>query len=370
MLYLVSTRYSLPPTHYFFMNYETELDDLIMTLVKEGGSDLHITVGNFPTLRINRELIPLTRKKELAAEDTLGFLHQMIGEKALTRFVVKQELDFSYVHRKEYRLRGNASFQRGVISVALRLIPHVKTLSELGLPEQLISICRERQGFFLVVGSVGQGKSTTLAAMVAQINSESRRHILTIEDPVEFHFDQDKSLIEQREVGIDTADFNSGLVHALRQDVDVIMVGEMSARETMATAVTAAETGHLVLATLHSNSAAQTIDRIIDSFPGDQQNQIRLQLASSLLGILSQRLMPSIKGGLVPAFELLLNTGAVANLIRESRTHEIDTIIETGSKDGMIDLDRCLADMVRNGVVAVDVAQMFVRRRGLFDRLL
>lgn len=352
------------------MNYETELDDLVMTLVKENGSDLHFTVGNFPVLRINRELIPLTRKKELSDEDTLGFLRQMIGEKMLTNFVVTQELDFSYEHRKEYRLRGNASFQRGVISVALRLIPRVKSISELSLPEQLISVSRERQGFFLVVGSVGQGKSTTLAAMIQQINRESRRHVLTIEDPIEFRFDHDKSIIEQREVRTDTSDFNSALIHALRQDVDVIMIGEMSERQTMATAVTAAETGHLVLATLHSNSAAQTIDRIIDSFPGDQQNQIRLQLASSLIGVLSQRLVSSISGGLVPAFELLLNTGAVANLIRENRTHEIDTVIEMGSKDGMIDLDRYLAGLVREGVIARDVAYTFARRRGLFDRLL
>jgi twitching motility protein PilT len=352
------------------MNYETELDDIIMTLVKEGGSDLHLSVGNFPTLRINRELTPLTRKKELTGEDALGFLRQMIGDKPLTNFVIKQELDFSYTHRKEYRLRGNASFQRGVISIALRLIPRVKTVKELGLPEQLSSISRERQGFFLVVGSVGQGKSTTLAAMVALINQESKRHILTIEDPVEFRFDQDKSIIDQREVGIDTNDFNTALIHALRQDVDVIMIGEMRDRETIATAVTAAETGHLVLSTLHTNSAAQTIDRIIDSFPGDQQNQIRIQLASSLIGVLSQRLVPTNSGGLIPAFELLLNTGAVANLIREKRTNEIDTLIEIGSKDGMIDLDRYLAQLVRDGTVARDVAYSFVRRRGLFDRLL
>lgn len=278
------------------MNYEAELDDIIMTLVKEGGSDLHLTVGSFPTLRISRELIPLTRKKELTGEDTLGFLHQMIGEKSLTNFVVKQELDFSYTHRKEYRLRGNASFQKGMISVSLRLVPRVKSIQELNLPEKLVEITRERQGFFLVVGPVGQGKSTTLAAMVALINQESRRHILTIEDPIEFHFDQDKSLVEQREVGIDTNDFNTALVNALRQDVDVIMIGEMRERETISTAVTAAETGHLVFSTLHTNSAAQSIDRIIDSFPAEQQNQIRLQLASSLLGILSQRLVPTTTG--------------------------------------------------------------------------
>lgn len=352
------------------MNYQTELDDIIMTLVKENGSDIHFTVGHSPILRINRELITLTRKPELTAEHTLGFLHEMIEEKQLTNFVVTQELDFSYEHRGEYRLRGNASFQKGVISVALRLIPRVKSLAELDLPEQLTHISRERQGFFLVVGSVGQGKSTTLAAMIQQINSESKRHVLTIEDPVEFHFDQEKSLIEQREVGIDTSSFTSALLHSLRQDIDVIMIGEMSDRDTMQTAVTAAETGHLVLATLHSNSAAQTIDRIIDSFPGDQQNQIRLQLASSLIGVLSQRLIPTTTGGLTPIFELLLNTGAVSNLIRENRTNEIDNIIETGAKDGMIDLDRFLADLVRRGIVARDVAYGYARRRQLFDRLL
>jgi twitching motility protein PilT len=352
------------------MNYETELDDLIMTLVKEGGSDLHFTVKNFPILRIARELVPLTRKKELTSEDTLGFLRQMIGEKALTTFVVKQEFDFSYEHRKEYRLRGNASFQQGVISIALRLIPKVKTLAELGLPEQLLQISREKQGFFLVVGAMGQGKSTTLAALIAQMNKESKRHVLTIEDPIEYLFDADKCLIEQREVGIDTNDFDIAITHALRQDVDVIMIGEMRNKETIAGAVTAAETGHLVLSTLHTNSAAQTVDRIIDSFPGDQQNQIRLQLAASLIGVLSQHLIPAIGGGLVPAFEFMVNTNAVANLIREKRTHELDVLIETGSSEGMIDLDRYLAGLVRQGIVARDVAYGFVRRRNLFDRLL
>ena len=352
------------------MNYETELDDIIMTLVKEKGSDLHFTVGNFPTIRVNRELVPLTRKKELTGNDTLGFLRQMIGEKALTNFVITQETDFSYIHRNEYRLRVNASFQRGVISISLRLVPSVKSISTLGLPEQLVHISRERQGFFIVVGSVGQGKSTTVAAMIEQINIESKRHILTIEDPIEFHFNQSKSIIEQREVGTDTNDFNTALVHSLRQDVDVIMIGEMNERETMSAAVTAAETGHLVLATIHSNSAAQTIDRIIDSFPGDEQNQIRLQLASSLIGTLYQHLVPSTDGGLVPIFELLLNTGATANLIRESRTNELETIIETGSEEGMIDLDRYLASLVRKGVITHETGFAFCRRKALFDRLL
>lgn len=352
------------------MNYETELADLIMSLVKEGGSDLHLTAGSFPTLRVNRDLIPLTRKKELVPEDTLGFLRVMIGEKALTKFVVDQEADFSYEHAKEYRLRGNASFQRGVISIAMRLIPKVKSISELNLPEQIVSIARERQGFFLVVGPVGQGKSTTLAAMIGLINSEAKRHIVTIEDPIEFRFDQDKSLIEQREVGVDTKDFNTALTHVFRQDADVIMIGEMRDKETISAAVTAAETGHLVFSTLHANSAAQTVDRIIDTFPADQQDQIRLQLASSLIGILSQRLIPRVSGGLIPAFELLLNTSAISNLIRERRTHEIDVLIETGSQDGMIDLDRNLAELVRSGEVTKDDALSFARRQNIFERLL
>ncbi len=352
------------------MNYETELADLIMTLVKEGGSDLHFAVGSFPTLRVNRDLIPLTRKRELTAEDTLGFLRVMVGEKMLTNFVVNQEIDFSYEHAKEYRLRGNASFQRGVISIAMRLVPKVKSMSELNLPDQIIHLARERQGFFLVVGPVGQGKSTTLAAMIGQINSEAKRHIITIEDPIEFRFDQDKSLIEQREVGIDTKDFHTALTHVFRQDADVIMIGEMRDKETISAAVTAAETGHLVLSTIHANSAAQTIDRIIDSFSAEQQDQIRLQLASSLLGILSQRLIPRVSGGLIPAFELLLNTPAVSNLIRERRTHEIDVLIETGSQDGMIDLDRNLADLVRRGEVSKDDAISFARRQSMFERLI
>ncbi len=352
------------------MNYETELDDLIMSLVKEGGSDLHFAVGSFPTLRVNRDLIPLTRKRELTAEDTVGYLRAMVGEKTLTSFVVNQELDFSYEHAKEYRLRGNASFQRGFISIALRLIPKVKSISELNLPEQVIQIARERQGFFLVVGPVGQGKSTTLASMIGLINSEAKRHIVTIEDPIEFRFDQDKSLIEQREVGVDTKDFNTALTRVFRQDADVIMIGEMRDKETISTAVTAAETGHLVLSTLHANSAAQTVDRIIDSFPADQQDQIRLQLASSLLGILSQRLVPRVSGGLIPAFELLLNSPAISNLIRERRTHEIDVLIETGSQEGMIDLDRNLAELVRRGEVTKDDALSFARRQNLFERLL
>lgn len=351
------------------MNYEVELNDIIMTLVKESGSDIHFNVGTFPTLRINGELIPLTRKQELTAQDTASFLRQMVGEKVFTDFVIKQELDFSYEHGREYRLRGNASFQRGVISIALRLVPKARGIKELNLPDQLIDFSRRKQGFFLVVGPVGQGKSTTLAAMISLINSESKRHIVTVEDPIEFRFDSDKSLIEQREVGIDTSDFHTALRHAFRQDMDVIMIGEMRDKETISAAVTAAETGHLVLSTLHTNSAAQTVDRIIDSFPGDQQGQIRMQLAASLIGIFSQRLIPRVSGGMIPAYELLVNTPAVSNLIREGRTQEIDVLIETGTSEGMIDLDRYLAELVRRGEVLKDVAHEFARKQNIFERL-
>ncbi len=352
------------------MNYEVELDDLIMTLVKEAGSDLHFTVGTYPTVRISGDLISLTRKKELTPEDTVGLLRQMVGEKVFTNFIIKQELDFSYEHKKEYRMRGNASFQKGFVSVSLRLVPKARSIAELNLPEELLAFARRREGFFLVTGPVGQGKSTTLSAMISLINAESKKHIITIEDPIEFTFEQNKSLIEQREVGVDTQDFYTALVSALRQDVDVIMIGEMRNKDTIAAAVTAAETGHLVISTLHTNSASQTIDRIIDSFPGDQQDQIRTQLASSLIGILSQRLLPRISGGLVPAYELLVNNIAVANLIREKRTHEIDVLIETGREAGMIDMNRCLADLVRRGEVLPDVAFQRSRNPSLLKRLI
>lgn len=352
------------------MNYETELDDLIMTLVKEAGSDLHLTVGSFPTVRVSGELIPLTRKKELSSEDTVGLLRTMVSEKLFTSFVIKQEIDFSYEHRKEYRMRCNASFQKGVVSISMRLITKAKSISDLNLPEKLVEISRAREGFFLVVGPVGQGKTTTLASIVSLINQETKKHIVTIEDPIEFIFNQDKSLIEQREVGIDTKDFHTALVASLRQDVDVIMIGEMRDKETISTAVTAAETGHLVLSTLHTNSASQTIDRIIDSFPADQQNQIRTQLASSLLGVLSQRLLPRISGGMVPVCELLLNTPAVANIIRENRTHEIDVMIETGTNEGMIDFNRELARLVRSGDVLPEVAIERSRKPDVLRRLL
>ena len=232
-------------------------------------------------------------------------------------------------------------------------------MAELALPKILNDFAMARQGFFLVVGPVGQGKSTTLASMIEIINQNRAAHIITIEDPAEYTFESKKSLIHQREVGIDTKDFETALKNVFREDVNVILVGEMRSHETMATAVTAAETGHLVFSTMHTNNAAQSIDRIIDSFPPNQQDQIRSQLASSLLGIFSQRLVPKIGGGRVPAYELLINNNAIANLIREKRTHELNIVIETSLEQGMVDLNRSLIELIKMGQITIDNAILY-----------
>lgn len=340
------------------MDYKSELNELILTLAKEEASDLHLNVGAPPIIRVNGELISLLHKQPLTSEDTVGFLKTMVSERSFNDFVIKQELDFPFEHLGEYRLRGNAYFEKGLVTITLRLVPKPRSFEELRLPPILAEIAHEKQGLFLVVGPVRQGKSTTLAAMIDEINSKDRKHIITIEDPAEYIHENDKSIIDQREIGMDTSSFSMALRQAFRQDVDVIMLGEMRDLDTIAAAVTAAETGHLVLSTLHTNSASQTINRIIDSFPAEQQGQVKLQLASSLLGIFSQRLLPSVSGGMVPAYELLINNTAVANLIRDNRIHEIDIMIETGRDQGMIDFNRNLAELVRSGQITLDVAML------------
>lgn len=341
------------------MDFKNKLADLILNVIHEEGSDLHLGAGRVPAIRVDGELIFLTKYPLLTQEDMLGLLGEILDKEKLKKFTDVHEADFSYNFREEARLRGNAFFQKGLINIAFRLIPKVKTLGELRLPSVLADLARKKQGFFLVVGPVGQGKSTTLSAMINLINDEETRHIMTIEDPIEHVYTPNKSIINQREVGIDTDDFHIALKSVFREDVNVIMIGEMRTPETISTAVTAAETGHLVLSTLHTNNASQTIDRIIDSFPGDQQDQIRAQLAASLLGIFSERLIPRITGGLIPAYELLLNNNAVANLIREKRTHEIDVVIETGMESGMIDLNNSLIELVRAGEISMETAYRF-----------
>ncbi len=342
------------------MEYKKELQELIETLMKEGGSDLHLSEGRHPMVRVAGFLVPLMHKDVLTAKDTAGILDALLGKENRDLFYQNREIDFSWSYDGKARFRGNGFFQRGSVSIALRLIPTtIKTLAELSLPPILETFTKKEQGFFLVVGPVGQGKTTTLAAMVEMINADRAEHIVTIEDPIEFIYEQKKSIIDQREVRVDTADFHSALTSVFRQDIDVLMVGEMRDPETISTAVTAAETGHLVLSTLHTNNAAQTIDRIIDSFPSDQQEQIRAQLSESMTGIFSQRLIPRVSGGLIPAYELLINTNAVANLIREKRTHEINTMIETGLDQGMIDMNRSLAELARAGEITVENAYLY-----------
>lgn len=352
-------------------NYKEEVESLITRAILDGASDVHISAGHPPIFRVSGNLVPLVNLPSLTPEDTMGYFSALVTPEFKERFLKNRELDFSYDFHGKGRFRGSAYFQKGAVGVALRLVPmHVKTMAELNLPQILEAFTRRKQGFFLCVGPVGQGKSTTLASMIEVINEERSEHIITIEDPVEYIFTSKKSIIDQREVGIDTEDFLSGLQSTFRQDVDVIMIGEMRDQETISAAVTAAETGHLVLSTLHTNNASQTIDRIIDSFPADQQDQIRMQLAASLLGVFSQRLIPRISGGLIPAYELLVNNTAVASLIREGRTHEIDVMIETGSKDGMIDMNRCLSDLVRRGEITPENAILNSSNQKSLERML
>ncbi|MFA6355443.1 MAG: PilT/PilU family type 4a pilus ATPase [Candidatus Paceibacterota bacterium] len=341
------------------MEYKQKLEELISTLINQGGSDLHLGVSRVPAVRVSGELIFLSKYPVFTKEDTVGILTVLLSQDKLNKFMENQEIDFAYNFNESTRMRGNAFFQKGQISIVLRLVPKVQTLPELHLPSILSEIAHRKQGFFLVVGPVGQGKSTTLAAMVNVINGEQARNIVTIEDPIEHIHIPNKSIVSQREVGIDTKSFHVALKSVFREDVNVIMIGEMRNPDTVSTAVTAAETGHLVLSTLHTNNASQTLDRIIDSFPANQQDQIRNQLAASLLGIFSQRLVPRVTGGLIPAYELLLNNNAVANLIREKRTHEIDTVIETGSEHGMVDLNHSLLELVRSGEISIEDAYQY-----------
>lgn len=353
------------------IDYKRELSELMNVVTSEGGSDLHFTEGMHPAIRVSGSLVPLLKKPVLTKEDTRGFIEALLSKEQLESFLKRKEIDFSYVHGEDARFRGNAFFQQGAVAIALRHIPNkIRTLEELNLPPILENFAHRPQGFFLCVGPVGQGKTTTLAAMVDIINRSRAEHIVTIEDPIEYIFKPQKSIIDQREVRVDTANFQTALHAVFRQDVDVIMLGEMRGQETIATAVTAAETGHLVLSTLHTNNAAQTIDRIIDVFPAGQQDQIRTQIAGSLGGIFSQRLVPRISGGLIPVYELLINNNAVANLIRERRTHEINTVIETGSEHGMIEMNRSLAELVNKGEITVENAFAYaVNPKGL-ERLL
>jgi twitching motility protein PilT len=347
------------------------LNELVEIVVKEGASDLHLSEGRPPAIRVSSFLIPLAKIPVITREDMEELLTVLLSPASKKEFDDKKETDFAYSHANAKRFRCNISLSLGKISMAMRLVPsEIKSFSELNLPPILETFINSQQGFFLVVGPVGVGKSTTLATMIETINQQRLEHIITIEDPIEYIFEPKKAIIHQREVKLDTPDFHTALHGVFRQDADIVMIGEMRDPETISTAVTAAETGHLVLSTLHTNTASQTVDRIIDSFPADQQSQIRIQLAGSLLGIFSQRLVPRISGGLIPAFELLINNNATANLIREKRTHELDSVIETSSEEGMLDLNRSLAELVRKGEVTVENAFKFSTSPKTLERMI
>ena len=324
-------------------------------------SDLIITAGIPPAVRIHGAISQFD-VQPLTQEDTQRMIYSVLTQQQVARFEADKELDFSIQFQNKARFRGNAFRQKGAVGAVFRLISStIPSLVELNLPAVLEEVCMQPQGLLLFTGPTGHGKSTTQAALVNLLNEKRRCHIVTVEDPIEFLHVSQKAIIEQREVGEDTHSFAAALKHVLRQNPDVVQIGELRDLESMAVALTAAETGHLVMATLHTNSAVQAVDRIIDVFPPYQQNQIRTQLSFSLLAIISQRLLPRADGqGRVPAVEILRNMPSVANLIREGKTQQIASIIETHAKVGMQTMDSVLKDLYRRGVITRDVALKFV----------
>lgn len=341
-------------------DYKAKLGNYLELAQAQGASDLHLGVGRRPVLRLDGELLFLTKEPILLDEDIDGFIDVLLSDEQKQRFLKEKELDIGFSYEDKIRCRCNVYFQRGHKSIAIRLIPRlIKSIEELRLPPILYEFTRMTQGFFLVVGPAGHGKSTTLAAMIDQINHTRFGHVITIEDPVEYIFEPDRCLIDQREVGFDTVSFNKALKSVLRQDPDVIMIGEMRDPESIAISLTAAETGHLVFSTLHTNSASQTIDRIISSFPAEQQGQVRSQLASVLIGIVSERLVPRIEGGRVPAVEVMIANTAVKNLIRENKIYQIDLFIDNSRHEGMISLNRSLADLIKRREITEESGYLY-----------
>jgi twitching motility protein PilT len=339
------------------INSKQGMEELLAITAEEGASDLHLSVGRYPTVRIDGRLVPLDKKKILSPKDTEDLVTSLLNDERKEYFYKEQELDMSYELEGKTRFRVNAFWQRGTVGASYRLISsRIRTLEELGVPSSVYDFTKPSQGFVLVTGPSGHGKSTTLAALIDRINMEKYKHVITVEDPIEYVYTQNHCIIDQREVGTDTKSFGNALRAVFREDADVILVGELRDWETISTAITAAETGHLVFATLHTNSAAQTIDRIIDSFPASQQNQIRAQLSGNLLGVVSQRLIPRIGGGRMPAVEIMKSNSAVKNLIRENKVHQLDLVINTSADEGMVSLNNSLARLVREGEISIEDA--------------
>jgi len=338
------------------------IHDLFELVSREKASDLLISAGAPPILRINGDLFR-SRTDALTPEDTERLVFDFLSEDQKERFARDKELDFSLAVGRKHRFRVNVYLQKGAVTAAFRPIPeNMPALEELGLPTGVYDLVGKRQGLVLVTGPTGHGKTTTLAALIDRINNERACHIITIEDPIEYVHSHKRSIVDQREVGGDTHAFKNALKYVLRQDPDVILVGEMRDLETIQAALTAAETGHLVFATLHTNDAVQTADRIIDVFPAEQQQQIRFQLSMVLLAIISQRLLPRAdKSGRVLAAEFLMNNNAVANLIRDGKTHQLYSVLETSHKEGMLTLDRSLKQLFKAGRVSHDDAIAHMR---------
>jgi len=340
--------------------FKQKLHELMLMAAKQNASDLHIGVGKKPTLRIDGILVSLEKEPVITPEAAEGLIFALLTPEQKELFLAKKEIDFSYSFEDKARFRVNVFIQRSFKAAALRSIPsQIKTIEQLNLPPILHDFTKLSQGFILVVGPAGHGKSTTLAALLDEVNHKRTEHIVTIEDPIEYLFVQDRSIISQREVRTDTPTFHKALRSLLRQDPDVIMIGEMRDPESISTAMTASETGHLVFSTLHTNSAAQTIDRIIDSFPPEQQGQVTSQLAATLVAIFSERLIPKIGGGRIPACEIMMVNSAIRNLIRERKAYQIDLVIETSLQEGMITLNRSLAVLVKHKEISLENAELY-----------
>lgn len=352
-------------------NQQIRIEVLLEEVVKRRASDLHLQVSLPPMIRIDGALIPIAGLNPLDAASVEKLVMSILDKDQQQILVKDKELDFSFAFGTLGRFRVNAFHERGNMAAALRLIPNeIKSVTELGLPQVILKFAELPRGLVLVTGPTGSGKSTTLAALVDKINTERAQHIITIEDPIEFTHKSKKSVVVQREVHYDTYSFSTALRSSLRQDPDVVFIGEMRDLETISAAITIAETGHLVFATLHTNSAAQSIDRMIDVFPPHQQPQIRAQLSNILMAIVSQRLVPSIGGGRVAATEILVANPAVRNIIREGKAHQLDAIIQTGADQGMQTMDRTLVSLVQAGTVTYDNAREFAVDLGEFDRLM
>lgn len=347
------------------------VNNLLEEALSAGASDLHLVNGVPPTLRINGQLSFVPEKEVLTKEGVKQLVFELLSEEQKELFLTNKELDFSFDYQGKGRFRINAYYQRGSMAAALRLIPKkIREIEELNLPSILHQFTKLRQGFILVTGPTGHGKSTTLAAMIDEINQNRTCHIVTIEDPIEYVYDHKRAIISQREMHQDTHSWSVALRSVLREDPDVVLIGEMRDYETIASALTIAETGHLVFATLHTNSAAQTVDRIVDVFPEHQQAQVRMQFSATLEAVISQRLMPAIEGGRVPGCEILLATPAVRTSIREGKSHLINNIIQTSGELGMMVLETHLAELVKRGTIEMKVAEEYSLRPEILSKIL